>query len=433
SDRSKFTIEMHYDEKKEHDEWSCRDGSDKEVCDMSADVVKDCNFVRVFLIKKEESRQALDYANSVTVNSSLPISSSSISKKAKEVEQSSNDNPLGDESDDSVSSGFQEEGDEFSDEDVHCYSDHENYINISVNKHVQGEEEERQTENVTREDGELDRAYVKPGVEAEELTKGKKKRREEVELINKRPLKFRHSDPTRLEVVCQTGGPWRNWASKRQDGRVQTKTTKLKHSGCVLKYQNKFGDDNYIAKKYMQQFAVDPDWNVKSLIQTIQEDLHMNILVSKAWRIRRKAKEMVCGLEADQYGRLYDYCDEVRRSNVGSTIFVEPNDNGVIRRMYCCLGACKEGFLDGCRKVIGVDGCFLKTEYEGQLLSIVGLDANNEIFPIAYAVVRVENEDNWTWFLQTLSHDLDITSTSGNWMFMSDKQKGIKHGSKVDE
>ncbi|CAN1292105.1 hypothetical protein LINPERPRIM_LOCUS21419 [Linum perenne] len=155
----------------------------------------------------------------------------------------------------------------------------------------------------------------------------------------------------------------------------------------------------------MQRFAVDQDWNVKSLIQTVQEDLHMNISVSKAWRIRRKAKEMVHGSEADQYGRLYDYCDEVRRSNVGSTIFVEPNDDGVFRRMYCCLGACKEGFLAGCRKVIGVDGCFLKTEYGGQLLSAVGLDANNDIFPIAYAVVRVENEDNWTWFLQTLSHD----------------------------
>ncbi|CAN1193212.1 hypothetical protein LINPERPRIM_LOCUS28092 [Linum perenne] len=30
--------------------------SDKEVYEMSADVVKDCNFVRVFLIKKEELR-----------------------------------------------------------------------------------------------------------------------------------------------------------------------------------------------------------------------------------------------------------------------------------------------------------------------------------------------------------------------------------------
>ncbi|CAN1149489.1 hypothetical protein LINPERHAP2_LOCUS17049 [Linum perenne] len=125
---------------------------------------------------------------------------------------------------------------------------------------------------------------------------------------------------------------------------------------------NKFDDDNYIAKKYMQQFAVDLDWKVKLLIQTVQEDLHMNISVSKAWRIRRKAKEMVSGSE-----RLYDYCDEVQRSNVCSTIFVETNDDGVFRPMYCSLRACKEGFLAGSNKVIGVDGCFPKTKYEGQL------------------------------------------------------------------
>ncbi|CAN1182602.1 hypothetical protein LINPERHAP2_LOCUS36064 [Linum perenne] len=65
----------------------------------------------------------------------------------------------------------------------------------------------------------------------------------------------------------------------------------------------------------------------------------------------------------------------------------------LIRRMYCSLGACKEGFLTGCRKVIGIHGYFLKTVYHGQLLSVVGLDANNRIFPIAYAIVRVENED----------------------------------------
>ncbi|VVA41494.1 PREDICTED: transposon [Prunus dulcis] len=53
--------------------------------------------------------------------------------------------------------------------------------------------------------------------------------------------------------------------------------------------------------------------------------------------------------------------------------------------MYICLGACKEGFKAGCRPVIGLDGCHLKSPYEGQLLSAVGLDANNMTWVIAYA------------------------------------------------
>ncbi|KAI5344527.1 hypothetical protein L3X38_012404 [Prunus dulcis] len=53
--------------------------------------------------------------------------------------------------------------------------------------------------------------------------------------------------------------------------------------------------------------------------------------------------------------------------------------------MYICWGACKEGFKAGCRPVIGLDGCHLKSPYEGQLLSAVGLDANNMTWVIFYA------------------------------------------------
>ncbi|CAN1125355.1 hypothetical protein LINPERHAP2_LOCUS2858 [Linum perenne] len=83
----------------------------------------------------------------------------------------------------------------------------------------------------------------------------------------------------------------------------------------------------------------------------------------------------------------------------------------------------RKGFLAGCRKVICVDGCFLKTEYGGKLLSAIGIDANSGIFPTAYVVVRIENEDNWTWFLKTLKADLNIPTACEEWMFMSNKQK----------
>jgi len=44
--------------------------------------------------------------------------------------------------------------------------------------------------------------------------------------------------------------------------------------------------------------------------------------------------------------------------------------------------------------LIGLDGCFLKGYYGGQLLSVVGQDGNNQIYVIAYAIVDVENKDN---------------------------------------
>ncbi|ONH94772.1 hypothetical protein PRUPE_7G029200 [Prunus persica] len=85
----------------------------------------------------------------------------------------------------------------------------------------------------------------------------------------------------------------------------------------------------------------------------------------------------------------------------------------VFQRMYICLGACKEGFKAQCRPVIGLDGCHLKSPYGGQLLSAVGLDANNMTWVIAYAQVEIETKDSWIWFLQLLVKDIELENQYG--------------------
>ncbi|KAF6139401.1 hypothetical protein GIB67_026243 [Kingdonia uniflora] len=47
-----------------------------------------------------------------------------------------------------------------------------------------------------------------------------------------------------------------------------------------------------------------------------------------------------------------------------------------------------DGFVDGCRPILGLDGCFLKEKYGGVCLSIIGLDGNNGLFPIAVYLCR---------------------------------------------
>ncbi|BAT96017.1 hypothetical protein VIGAN_08288300 [Vigna angularis var. angularis] len=64
----------------------------------------------------------------------------------------------------------------------------------------------------------------------------------------------------------------------------------------------------------------------------------------------------------EQYRRVYDYANELLRSNPGSTVkvHVEPNeDTPIFKRLYVCLKACKDNFVS-CRPIIGLDGCFLK-------------------------------------------------------------------------
>lgn len=104
------------------------------------------------------------------------------------------------------------------------------------------------------------------------------------------------------------------------------------------------------------------------------------------------------------------------------TILVD--DQPKFERIYICLGACKKGFKAGCRPLIGLDGCHLKGPYGGQLPTAVGIDANNQCWVIAYAMVEVENKSSWVWFLEYLVKDLEITNQP-EYTFISDKQKGL--------
>ena len=89
---------------------------------------------------------------------------------------------------------------------------------------------------------------------------------------------------------------------------------------------------------------------------------------------------------------------------------------------YVCLEACKSAFVTTCRPLIGLDGCFLKGEFGGQLLSVVGKDENNQMFPLAYAIVESKNYSSWKWFIDLLIADLDGIQ-EGFWAFISDQQK----------
>lgn len=51
--------------------------------------------------------------------------------------------------------------------------------------------------------------------------------------------------------------------------------------------------------------------------------------------------------------------------------------------------------------------------YGGQLLTTIGIDADNETWVITYVVVEMESRDSWTWFLELLAQDVGIVNSHG--------------------
>ncbi|XP_071918867.1 uncharacterized protein [Coffea arabica] len=152
----------------------------------------------------------------------------------------------------------------------------------------------------------------------------------------------------------------------------------------------------------------------------------------QGYRAKKIAENLAKGSEMDQYNKLSQYINEIERSNPGSIVIMKLVDNycdavtgqGKFQRLYMCFAWVKQGFLAAYRLVFGVDGTILKGSAGGVLLTAIGVDANNGMYPIAYAATKGETKDSWIWFLTLLKEDLKI-GRDYEWTIMSDKQKGI--------
>ncbi|XP_026431647.1 uncharacterized protein LOC113328868 [Papaver somniferum] len=90
--------------------------------------------------------------------------------------------------------------------------------------------------------------------------------------------------------------------------------------------------------------------------------------------------------------------------------------------MTLCFNPAIEGFLAGCRKIIGLDACHLYGKYGGVLLVATGLDGQNGLIPLGIMVCRNETIENWKIFLKDLKA---ILGQDLHFTIISDKQKGI--------
>lgn len=80
--------------------------------------------------------------------------------------------------------------------------------------------------------------------------------------------------------------------------------------------------------------------------------------------------------------------------------------------------------METCKKFIGVDGCHLKTRFEEELLLVVAMNANNEIFPLTIAAYKAENKRSWFWFFSLLKEHMGFLNGMAL-AIMFDGQKGL--------
>ncbi|GKA28962.1 mutator type transposase [Tanacetum coccineum] len=148
----------------------------------------------------------------------------------------------------------------------------------------------------------------------------------------------------------------------------------------------------------MKTLATNLDIHVRAVQDQMQKKFNVRVSKMKAFRAKRIISDKMTDSFREHYSLLREYTQELINQNPGTTVRIdvqqEPNTHSPIRtfrRVYVCLGSLKQGFRACSKEILGLDGCFMSGPWPGQILTAVRVDANNEIYQVAYAIVEAES------------------------------------------
>ncbi|XP_058744165.1 uncharacterized protein LOC131616720 [Vicia villosa] len=217
---------------------------------------------------------------------------------------------------------------------------------------------------------------------------------------NQKNVFIRKNDARRIVVKCMAGCKFYLRFSKRNGQQFWQIVSYISEHTCYRTADNRNAKTQWLAIRFAHVLRHSPHMKPAGLVAEALQRWGCKISADQAYRAKRRALDLIQGADFDQFSHLRSYAEELLKSNPNSTIVIKP--------------------------LIGLDACFLKGGYGGQLMSAIGRYGNNQIYPIAYAVVEAETKDSWEWFLHLLLEDLGKFNDKA-YGFISDQQKKKKH------
>lgn len=188
-------------------------------------------------------------------------------------------------------------------------------------------------------------------------------------------LTFIKNEKKRITAECKEKCGWRFHASVVMGGPTfQIKTLKGRHT-CPRAHKNWRANYKYLAGKIERLIRENPCIKAYKISQYISRECGVDVSKWTVYRAKKTAIQKIRGVDSVQYALLRDYCETILKYNPGSKIIIriqEGSDPPIFGKLYYSLFGLKMNFLSACRPIIGLDGCFLKTAFGGQLLAAVG-------------------------------------------------------------
>ncbi|XP_030936101.1 uncharacterized protein LOC115961227 [Quercus lobata] len=188
---------------------------------------------------------------------------------------------------------------------------------------------------------------------------------------------------------------------------------------------------NFISSDILKKLCEDHTTLIKHL-RSVIESKYQGHKPSyyKVWDAKQKTIGKMFGNWEESYQRLQKllmaYIDQDSTTQVFYRTTPTGEDDIVfLKYVFWSFGPCIDGFKY-CKPVISIDETLLYGKYQGKLLVAMATDANNKVFPLAFAVVDCESRSSWRWFLQCLRDTIGHVIPDEGICIISDRHLGIK-------
>ncbi|XP_016162717.1 uncharacterized protein LOC107605365 [Arachis ipaensis] len=223
------------------------------------------------------------------------------------------------------------------------------------------------------------------------------------------------SEPQTFYAKCKMYGRGCDWLIRasliRKKGCWEIRRYNGRHTCTIrtISQDHSKLDSDTVAEAIRPLVETDPTIKVKSIIAEVQSRFNYTISYRKAWLAKQKSIAKIFGGWEDSYSLANQLPKGLKMPGSVVQIETRPLYNGneeaqgvkILHRVFWSFNPCIRAFRH-CKPLVQVDGTHLYGKYISTLLVAVAQDGNQNIVPIAFALVKGETADAWHFFLRNL-------------------------------
>ena len=118
---------------------------------------------------------------------------------------------------------------------------------------------------------------------------------------------------------------------------------------CRRTFKHSQITSTYMVRKYLEDFNKNLDWVISGVKHRVMQDVFVDLSINQVYRAKSKVREFILGDERLQYGKLRDYAEMIRVTDMRSKVILQPK----FKRIYVRYNVQKVGFLRWCRPLEG--------------------------------------------------------------------------------